>query len=135
MHGETNEAAAGDGYARHFLPTAGWSAAVILGLVASPATVACLPIAGVVAGVRWSVRYRRLLRRDNGMLAALNSLLLVLYDLRSNTGYRGMYLRVYYCQQLEFVARRLTQDLLPPSSVSSLGSAGWLACPGPPGRD
>jgi hypothetical protein len=120
------EAAAGDAYASHLLPTAGLSAAFILGLVATPATVACLPIAAILIGIRWIVRFRRLIRRYNGTLAAVDSLLIVLYGMKSHRDYCGIRLRIYYCQRLEFAASRLAKDLLPRSSVNSLGSAGWL---------
>jgi hypothetical protein len=120
------EIAAGEGYARHFLPAGGWSAAVILGLVAAPAALLCLPIAWAVVFIPY-LRWSRRTTRQDPLLAAIESLLLVLHDLRSARGYRGIDQRLYHCRHLEFAARCLTRDLLPLSRVSRLGSGTWLA--------
>jgi hypothetical protein len=58
------ESVAGEGYDRGILPTAGWWAWVVLGLVVMPAAIACLPAAGMIGyGLRrWHVR--RLARED-----------------------------------------------------------------------
>lgn len=119
------EAAAGEAYDSHFLPTTGWVSAVILGLVVSPAAVAWLPAAAGVVSIRLFRRSRQMIRHDP-LLAALDSLLLVRYDLKSSSGYNGMPRRLYHCRQVEFAARCLSQDLLPQSSIGYLGSGEWL---------
>ena len=119
------EAAAGEGYARHILPTVGLSAAVVLGLAVAPAALACLPIAFIPVGVR-QVRWWRMIRQDS-LRSATGLLLVVLHDLRSARVYRGMDERFFHCRQLEFAARCLTRDLLPDAEVSHLGSSDWLA--------
>lgn len=119
------EVAAAEGYARHILPSAGWSAAVVLGLVVIPAAVACLPIAlAPVAALQ--VRWFRRMRRQDGPLAAIDSLLSVLHDLRSVRIHRGMDERLLNCRRLENAARCLTRDLLPHAEISYLGSKEWL---------
>jgi hypothetical protein len=119
------EAAAGEGYDRHFLPTVGWQAAVVLGLVVGPAAVAWLPIA---AGAVYAhgVRQSRRLTGQDALLAVLDLLLLVRYDLKSPGAYRGMRKRLSDCRLLEFAAGFLVRDLLPQSSVGYLGSGDWL---------
>jgi hypothetical protein len=119
------EAAAGEGYVHRVLPTAGWSSAVILGLAASPAAVACLPAALVIANVVWGRSFRRLTREDP-LLNVLDSLLLVLHDLRSSRHRRGLGERLGHSRELEFAARCLTQDVLPSYLASYLGSGDWL---------
>ena len=119
------EAVAGDGYARHLLPAGGWQAAVVLGLIASPATVACLPIADALAYAPFAHRARQIARRDS-LLPVLAWLLSVLHDLRSSRDNRGVPQRLDHCRYLEFAARRLAQDILPASSISFLGSNDWL---------
>ena len=115
------EAAAGEAYASHFFPTAGWPSAVILGLVVGPAAVAWLPFAAGVVAILLFRQSRRMTRQDP-LLTALDSLLLVRYDLKSSDSYRGVPWRLYHCHHLEFAARRMTRDLLPQSSIDSLGS-------------
>ena len=82
------EAAAGEAYASHFFPTAGWPSAVILGLVVGPAAVAWLPFAAGVVAILLFRQSRRMTRQDP-LLTALDSLLLVRYDLKSSDSYRG----------------------------------------------
>jgi hypothetical protein len=118
------EAAAGDGYAHHLLPAGGWRAPVVLGLIASPATVVCLPIASVLVNALFARQARQI--RHDSLLPVLNLLLLVLHDLRSSKNDRGLPQRLDHCRYLEFAARRLAHDMLPPSSISSLGSGDWL---------
>jgi len=119
------EAAAGEGYASHVLPSAGLSGAAVLGLVVAPAAVACLPIAWTPVFIR-QVRWSRRMTRQDSMLRAINGLLIVLHDLRSAQVHHGMAERLLYCRRLERVARCLTKDLLPNSDVSYLGSGDWL---------
>ena len=119
------EAAAGEAYASHFFPTPGWPSAVILGLVVGPAAVAWLPFAAGVVAILLFRQSRRMTRQDP-LLTALDSLLLVRYDLKSSDSYRGVPWRLYHCHHLEFAARRMTRDLLPQSSIDSLGSRDWL---------
>lgn len=119
------EALAGDGYARHLLPAGGWRAAVVLGLIASPATVACLPIADTLAYAPFAHQARQIARRDS-LLPVLAWLLSVLHDLSSSRDNRGVPQRLDHCRYLEFAARRLAQDMLPASSISFLGSGDWL---------
>lgn len=121
------EAAAGAGFSQHQLPVGGWWAAVALGVTAGPAAVTCLlPAAVVIVAVPYGRRNRQLIRADP-QVAAIDSLLLVLHDLRSPRAHSGMALRLYYCRHLEFAARCLTRYLLPPARVSRLGAGNWLA--------
>jgi len=120
------EAAAGEGYARRVLPSAGLPGAAVLGLVVIPAAVACLPIALAPLAVR-QVRWYRWMRRQDGVLLAIDRLLSVLHDLRSARTGRGMDERFLNCRRLEYAARCLTSDLMPYSEVSYLGSGEWMA--------
>lgn len=117
---------AGEGYDRGFLPVAGWSAAVSLGLVAIPAALACLPIAFVALYIPQARWIRRMLR-ENALLAVINALLEVLHDREATKGYRGVDERLYHCRALERAAQYLANDLLPQSDISRLGSGEWLS--------
>lgn len=119
------EAAAGEAYASRFLPTAGWPSAVILGLLVSPAAVAWLPAAAGVVSIYMLWQSRQMIRHDP-LLAALDSLLLVRYDLKSSNGYRGMTRRLYHSRLVQFAGRCLTRDLLPEAWIGYLGSGDWL---------
>jgi hypothetical protein len=120
------EAAAGEGYARHVFPSAGFPAAVVLGLVVIPAAVACLAIAWAPVAVL-QVRWYRRMRRQDVLLLVIDRLLSVLHDLRSVRIHRGMDERLLNCRRLEYAARCLTRDLLPHSVASYLGAGEWLA--------
>ena len=120
------EAAAGEGYASHVFPSAGFPAAAVLGLVVIPAAVACLAIAWAPVAVL-QVRWYRRMRRQDVLLSVIDRLLSVLHDLRSVRIYRGMDVRLLNCRRLEDAARCLTRDLLPHSVASYLGAGEWLA--------
>jgi hypothetical protein len=119
------EAAAAEGYARRFLPASGFQGAIVLGLVAAPAAFACLPIAWAAVYIRLDRRFRRIIRQDP-VIEAIDSLLIILYELRSPRVYREMGERIYHCKYLEYTAHLLTRDLLPHSKVSRLGASDWL---------
>lgn len=118
------EAMAGEGYARHLLPGAGWRAAAILGLIVIPASVAWLLAAALVQEALLKHQGRKI--GEDSLLNALDSMLLVLHDLRTSRVFRGMDQRLDHCRHLEFAARCLERDLLPPHAVSFLGSRSWL---------
>jgi hypothetical protein len=120
------EAAAAEGYARHLLPQGDWWAAIVLGLVAAPAALACLPLAWASGGVPLYMWFRHLIRQDP-LLWATDRLLLVRYDLRSARGHRGMEHRLHQCRNLEAAAHYLSTYLLPSVRDSHLGSEAWLA--------
>lgn len=120
------ETAVAEGYERHILPSAGWPAAAVLGLVVIPAAVACLPLAFAPVAIL-QIRWSRRMRHRDGPVSAIDRLLSVLHDLKSTRIYRGMDERFLNCRRLESAASCLTKDLLPPSEVSYLGSGEWLA--------
>jgi hypothetical protein len=115
-----------EGYDHRLVPAAGWAGALVLGLVAAPAATACLPAVEVVNTIYW-IRLSRRLVREDVPVAALNSLLVVHYGLKSAGRYRWISGRLYLCRRLEFVARCLMQDLMPSSSVGFLGARDWIA--------
>jgi hypothetical protein len=119
------EAVAAEGYARHFLPVVGLQAAVVLGSVAAPAALACLPIAWAAVFIRQDRKFRRIIRQDP-VIEVINSLLTVLYELKSPRIYRGLDERLYHCSILEYTARCVTRYLLPQSEIRHLGSSDWL---------
>ncbi len=98
---------------------------MVLGLLVGPAAVAWLPAAAGAVGIHMFRQSRRLTRQD-ALLAILDLLLLVRYDLKSSSAYRGMHQRLKDCNSLEFAARYLARDLLPQSSIGYLGSSDWL---------
>ena len=119
------ELAAGEGYDRDMLPTAGWWSWVVLGLIVMPAAIACLPAGGMIGFGLWRWHVRRLAREDC-LLVVLDILLSTLDYLRSETGYRPVSDRLAKARELEYAARCLTRDLLPSRTTSYLGSGDWL---------
>jgi hypothetical protein len=119
------EAAVAEGYDRHALPAAGWWSWVVLGLAAVPAILAGGLVASVIVSRIYWMRQRGLIREDC-QLAMLDMLLRVLDDLRAPARSRQLAQRLHCAWILEFVARRLTRDLLPAYYVDYLGSGGWL---------
>jgi hypothetical protein len=119
-------AAAAEGYARQVIPAAGLQGAVILGLLAAPAAVACLPVAAIASAFPLYRLGRRMVLQDT-LLAAADELLMVLYDLRSAGACRPMGQRLRHGRYLEAAARNLSRGLLPEPAVSRLGSGDWLA--------
>ena len=122
----TLEAGAGEGYDSHLLPTTGWWSWIILGLTASPAAIACLPVGSIAFNTAWRWGHQNLIREDC-LLIVLDLLLDVLYDLRSAQGNHRFTIHLKHAEYLEFAARWLTRDLFPPGTVSFLGSGDWLA--------
>jgi hypothetical protein len=115
-----------EGYDHHLVPTAGWTGALVLGLAAGPAAVACLTAGEAVSEIYWIHLIRRFIREDVAV-AALDSLLIVRYDLQSADRYGTISKRLYFCRHLEFVARWLARDLIPSSSAGFLGTRVWIA--------
>jgi hypothetical protein len=119
------EAAAGEAYIRHVLPTSGWWSWVVLGLTVAPAAVACVPIGGAVLAGLWRFRYLRLVRED-GVLHLVDLLLELLDDLRRRDDDQSFGHRLFQARRLEFAARRLLHGLVPSSAAGYLGSGEWL---------
>jgi hypothetical protein len=120
------EAGAGEAYASRVLPTTGWLSWVILGLIVSPAAIACLPVAGLIFNGIWQWGYRKLIREDC-LLIVLDLLLDVLDDLRSIPGNHRFAIHLRHAEYFELAARCLTRDLFPAGRISFLGSGDWLA--------
>jgi hypothetical protein len=118
-------AAAGEGFDRRMLPVGGWWSWVLLGLVVTLAAVPCGMLAVMTFNWLWR-RWSRKLSRENCPLVLLDLLLDVLDYLRPATGNRSIGRRLALAQELEYAAQRLTQDLLPSSATSGLGSRDWL---------
>jgi hypothetical protein len=119
------EAAAGEGYDRRVLPASGWPSWVVLGLIVSPAAVACLPIAAVIFSGFWQFRYLRLVGEDC-ILYVLGLLLEVLGNLRSRDSNKSFDYRLDQARGLELAARRLVHNLVPSSAAEFLDSGDWL---------
>ena len=120
------EVAAGEGFDRRVLSVGGWWSWVVLGLVVTPAAIACLLAAGMIDA--WlSRRWFRKLVRENCLLVVSNILLEVLDYLRPATGNRSISRRLYLAGGFEFAARCLTRELLPSSTTRFLGSRDWLS--------
>jgi hypothetical protein len=120
------EAAAGEGYDSHALPTTGWWSWIILGLTVSPAAIACIPIAGIIFNGIWQLGYRKLVRGDC-LLLVMDMLLDVLDGLRSMGDYHRLDTHIRHANYLEFAARWLARDLFSTDIISFLGSGDWLA--------
>jgi hypothetical protein len=118
-------AAAGEGFDRRMLPVGGWWSWVLLGLVVTLAAIACGMLAAMTTNWLWRRWYRKL-SRENCPLVLLVLLLDVLDYLRPATGNRSISRRLDLARELEDAAQRLTQDLLPSSTTSDLGSRDWL---------
>jgi hypothetical protein len=119
------EVAAGEGFDRRVLSVGGWWSWVVLGLVVTPAAIACLLAAGMIDVWLWQ-RWFRKLNRENCLLVVLNTLLDVLDYLRPATGGRNISRRLYLAGGFEYAARCLTRDLLPSSTTGFLGARDWL---------
>lgn len=119
------EAAAGEGYDRRVLPNSGWWSWVVLGLIVTPAAIACLPMAAAVFAGLWQFRYVRIVHEDC-VLFVLDLLLNLLEDLRCHDDDQGFSRRLLQARRLEYAARWLVGDLVPSTALGNRDSREWL---------
>jgi hypothetical protein len=120
------ETAAAAGYADRVMPTVGWWAWVVLGLVAVPAILACAILAEGIMLAAWWIQYRQIMRADC-LVAVAGMLLNVLDDLRASAEGRPFAQILADARTVESAARLLQRHLLPGYLAAYLGSGEWLA--------
>ena len=120
------EAAVAEGYVGRVMPTAGWGAWVVLGLVAVPAVLACVLTAGGILLMIFATQYRRV-RRADCLVTVTGMLLYVRDDLRVSPTGRPIAQPLARARSVEVAARLLEKHLLPGYLTSYLGSGDWLA--------
>jgi hypothetical protein len=91
------EAAAAEAYAHRALPSSGLPAAVVLGLVAAPAAITCLPVAFVTVFFPQDRWVRQAVRQDR-LLQTIDLLLEVWHDLRSGHSFPSVQWRLRRCR-------------------------------------
>jgi hypothetical protein len=119
------EIAVAEGYDHYALPTSGWWAWVVFGLVVLPAVCASILVAAAVATVLttwWIVR----VPREHCQVVLLDTLLYILLEMQSPSRKLDLTWRLLWSRQLEWAARRISRDLLSSDSLSYLGSGDWL---------
>lgn len=112
-------------YDRRLLPSSGWSAWIVLGLVSLPAVFMSMMICGmIITFVEWRGVIRVI--RNNCQFILSNLLLLILTDLQSPGHCRDLAQRQKWAEDLEWVAKRVRDDLLPSTFLDQVGTGEWL---------
>jgi hypothetical protein len=121
------EIAVAEGYDHHGLPTAGWWAWVVFGLVVLPAVGVSMSISAGILSVLGGRPFKRV-TRGYCQVILLDVFLSMLLDMQSLSRQLDLEQRLEWSRLLELSARRISQDLLPSSFLSHIAaaSADWL---------
>ncbi len=112
-------------YDRDLLPSSGWSAWIVLGLISLPAVFMSMMICGmVITFVEWRGTIRVI--RNNCQFILSNLLLFILTGLQSPGRCRDLAQRQKWAEDLEWAAKRVRDDLLPSTFLEQVGTGEWL---------
>jgi hypothetical protein len=120
-----SEIAVAEGYVHRGLPTAGWWAWVVFGLVVLPAVCACMVVSAAILLVLGGRRISSVIRK-HCQVVLLDTFLSMLLEMRSPARQLDLEQRLRWSRLLEWAARRITRDLLPSYFLHYLASADWL---------
>jgi hypothetical protein len=121
------EIAVAEGYDHHGLPTTGWWAWVVFGLIVWPAIIACILVSSIILDIPAGRRFNSILRRYCQAIL-LAELLSILREMQSPALQLDLEQRMKWSQGLEWVATRISRELLPSAFLGDLNSASadWL---------
>jgi hypothetical protein len=120
-----SEIAVAEGYDHQALPTTGWWAWVVFGVMVLPAVCAAMVISAATLTV---IAVRRIegVQRRNCQVVLLGALFSILRDMQSPAKQLDLQERLEWSWRLEWIARRISRDLLPSYSLNYLASRDWL---------